>query len=114
MVFMPFLEKFAYIIKLFGGQNILIKGCMVFSGTKDGRRFISERRDRAAAVYLVFAGIKKEAKCVYAAVNYLNKARHKGRGQCVVRGYGADEPIGCNKSAAGKAQNRLMTGAPFL
>ena len=77
---MPFLEKFASIVKLFGGQNILIKGCTVFSDTKDGRRFISERRDRAAAVYLVFAGIKKEAKCVYAAVNYLNKARHKGRG----------------------------------
>ena len=62
MVFMPFLEKFASIVKLFGGQNILIKGCMVFSSTKDGRRFISERRDRAAAVYLVFAGIKKRSE----------------------------------------------------
>ena len=62
MVFMPFLEKFASIVELFGGQNILIKGCTVFSGTKEDRRFISERQDRAAAVYLVFAGIKKRSE----------------------------------------------------
>ncbi|WP_314743929.1 OmpA family protein [Treponema lecithinolyticum] len=83
------LEKLAAIIKLFDDQKLLIKGYTAFSGTKEGRRAVSERRARSVADYLINAGIKK-------------------REDIFIKTYGASNGADSNKTEEGRAKNRRV------
>jgi outer membrane protein OmpA-like peptidoglycan-associated protein len=86
-------EKLAKIAELFRGRfpdrDILVGGHTALAGTAEGRLRLS--RDRAAAVadFLIAEGVREP-------------------GRVMVRGYGAEMPLGDNDTEEGRRQNRRV------
>ena len=83
------LENLVNVIKIFDGQKILIKGYTAFSGTKEGRRLVSEWRALEVANYFTDLGIVNSE-------------------DVFIKTYGASNPVGSNKTEEGRAKNRRI------
>jgi outer membrane protein OmpA-like peptidoglycan-associated protein len=83
------LAKIAEILRRYSDRDILVGGHTALAGTEEGRMRLS--RDRAAAVADYFIG-----------------ERVRGSERMVVRGYGAENPLGDNRTEEGRRQNRRV------
>jgi outer membrane protein OmpA-like peptidoglycan-associated protein len=83
------LMRIAVILNRYPGRKILVAGHTALAGTEAMRLDISIRRAQAVADFLVF----------------LDSRRHE---EIIVRGYGAERPLGDNRTAAGQALNRRV------
>ena len=83
------LEKLSEILESFPERDLLITGHTALAGTPEGRLELSESRARAVADYLLLLGVRE---------------RH----QISVRGMGADQPRGDNRTEEGRRKNRRV------
>jgi outer membrane protein OmpA-like peptidoglycan-associated protein len=83
------LAKIAEILRRYPDRDILVGGHTALAGTESGREQLS--RDRAAA-----------------AADYLIAEKVRLPDQVVVRGYGAEQPLGDNDTEEGRRRNRRV------
>ncbi|GHV74464.1 membrane protein [Spirochaetia bacterium] len=83
------LAKIAGILRRFPDRDILVGGHTALAGTEKGRMQLS--RERAAAV-----------------ADYLIGEKVRGPERMVVRGYGAEKPLGNNRTEEGRRRNRRV------
>jgi outer membrane protein OmpA-like peptidoglycan-associated protein len=83
------LAKIAGILRRYPGRDILVGGHTALAGTGAGRLQLS--RDRAAAV-----------------ADYLIAGKVREPERVVVRGYGAEKPLGDNRTEEGRRRNRRV------
>jgi outer membrane protein OmpA-like peptidoglycan-associated protein len=83
------LMRIAVILNRYPGRKILVGGHTALAGTEEGRLRISTRRAQAVADFLVF----------------LDSIRPENM---VIRGYGAERPLGDAVTAEGQALNRRV------
>jgi outer membrane protein OmpA-like peptidoglycan-associated protein len=83
------LAKIAEILRRYPDRDILVGGHAALAGTQSGREQLS--RDRAAAV-----------------ADYLIAERVRLPERVVVRGYGAEQPLGDNNTEEGRRRNRRV------
>jgi outer membrane protein OmpA-like peptidoglycan-associated protein len=83
------LAKIAEILRRYPDRDILVGGHTALAGTAAGRMQLS--RDRAAAV-----------------ADYLIGEKVRGPERMVVRGYGAEKPLGDNRTEEGRRRNRRV------
>jgi outer membrane protein OmpA-like peptidoglycan-associated protein len=83
------LDKIGEILLKHGDRDILVGGHTALAGTEEGRMRLSRERAGAVADYLIGKGIREADRIV-------------------VRGYGADRPLGDNRSEEGRRRNRRV------
>jgi outer membrane protein OmpA-like peptidoglycan-associated protein len=83
------LSKIGEILRRYPNRDILVGGHTALSGTKSGQMRLS--RDRAASV-----------------ADYLIGEQVRGPERMVVRGYGAEKPLGDNRTEEGRRRNRRV------
>ncbi|MFP3041374.1 OmpA family protein [Treponema primitia] len=83
------LAKISEILRRYPNRDILVGGHTALAGTEAGRMQLS--RDRAASV-----------------AEYLITQKVRGPERMVVRGYGAEKPLGDNRTEAGRRRNRRV------
>jgi outer membrane protein OmpA-like peptidoglycan-associated protein len=83
------LQEIAGILSPYPGRKILVGGHTALAGTEEMRLQISLRRAGAVADFLVSLGVRRA-------------------GEILVRGYGAQRPLGDNATEAGRALNRRV------
>jgi outer membrane protein OmpA-like peptidoglycan-associated protein len=83
------LAKIAEILRRYPDRDILVGGHTALAGTAEGRMQLS--RDRAASV-----------------ADYLIGEKVRGPERMVVRGYGAENPLGDNRTEEGRRRNRRV------
>jgi outer membrane protein OmpA-like peptidoglycan-associated protein len=83
------LDQIGELLKRYGDRDILVGGHTALTGTAAGRAELS--RERAAAV-----------------AEYLISQQVRSADRIVVRGYGADQPLGNNNTEEGRRQNRRV------
>jgi outer membrane protein OmpA-like peptidoglycan-associated protein len=83
------LDKIAGILLRYGDRDILVGGHTALAGTEAGRRQLSLERAAAVADYLIGKRVREADRVV-------------------VRGYGAEKPLGDNNSEAGRRRNRRV------
>jgi outer membrane protein OmpA-like peptidoglycan-associated protein len=83
------LTKIAEILRRYPDRDILVGGHTALAGTKAGQMQLS--RDRAASV-----------------ADYLIGEKVRGPERMVVRGYGAEKPLGDNRTEDGRRRNRRV------
>ncbi|MDR2109991.1 MAG: OmpA family protein [Spirochaetaceae bacterium] len=83
------LDKIAEILLRYGDRDILVGGHTALAGSEAGRRRLS--LERAAVV-----------------ADYLIEKKVRGPDRIVVRGYGAEKPLGDNNSEEGRRRNRRV------
>jgi outer membrane protein OmpA-like peptidoglycan-associated protein len=83
------LDKIAGILLKYADRDILVGGHTALAGSEAGRRQLSEERAAAVAGYLIEKQVRSPDRIV-------------------IRGYGADRPLGDNGTEAGRRQNRRV------
>jgi outer membrane protein OmpA-like peptidoglycan-associated protein len=83
------LDKIGEILLRHRDRDILVGGHTALAGTEEGRRRLSLERASAAAGYLIEKGIRAADRVV-------------------VRGFGADQPLGGNETEEGRRRNRRV------
>ncbi|GHT97978.1 membrane protein [Spirochaetia bacterium] len=83
------LDKLEEILRRYSGRDIMVGGHTALAGTEAARKALSLERAGAVADYLIGKGIRTPDRVV-------------------VRGYGADRPLGDNTTEAGRARNRRV------
>ncbi|QQO11430.1 OmpA family protein [Breznakiella homolactica] len=83
------LDKIAEILLRYKDRDILVGGHTAMAGTEAGRRQLSLERAGVVADYLIGKQVRAPDRVV-------------------VRGYGADKPLGDNRSETGRRQNRRV------
>jgi outer membrane protein OmpA-like peptidoglycan-associated protein len=83
------LDKIGEILLKYGDRDILVGGHTALAGTEEGRMRLSRERAGTVADYLIGKGIRDA-------------------GRVVVRGYGAERPLGDNRSEEGRRRNRRV------
>jgi outer membrane protein OmpA-like peptidoglycan-associated protein len=83
------LMRVAVILSGYPGRKILVGGHTALAGTAEGRLEVSARRAQAVADFLVFLDSRKPE-------------------EIIVRGYGAERPLGDSGTAEGQALNRRV------
>ena len=83
------LDKIGEILKQFAERDILVGGHTALAGTAAGRMKLSQDRAASVANYLISRGVRESS-------------------HVVVRGYGAERPLGDNRTAEGMRQNRRV------
>jgi outer membrane protein OmpA-like peptidoglycan-associated protein len=83
------LDKIAGVLQKYGERDILVGGHTALAGRAEDRQTLSRERAAAVADYLIE-----------------KKARNPDR--IVVRGYGAEQPLGDNATEAGRRKNRRV------
>jgi outer membrane protein OmpA-like peptidoglycan-associated protein len=83
------LDKIAQILLRYGDRDILIGGHTALAGTAAGRQQLSLERASVVADYFI-------------------EKKVRGPDRVVVRGYGAERPLGDNGSEAGRRRNRRV------
>ncbi|WP_100217027.1 OmpA family protein [Treponema primitia] len=83
------LAKISEILRRYPNRDILVGGHTALAGTEAGRMQLSQ--DRAASV-----------------AEYLIAGKVRGPERMVVRGYGAEKPLGDNRTEAGRRRNRRV------
>jgi outer membrane protein OmpA-like peptidoglycan-associated protein len=83
------LDKIGEILRRYGDRDILVGGHTALAGTAAGRDQLSRERAAAVADYLADQGIRAPDRIV-------------------VRGYGADKPLGDNGTEEGRRRNRRV------
>jgi outer membrane protein OmpA-like peptidoglycan-associated protein len=83
------LDKIAEILGRYQDRDIQVGGHTALAGTAGGRQQLSRERAAAVADYFIKKGVRKEDRIV-------------------VRGYGADQPLGDNGTEAGRRRNRRV------
>jgi outer membrane protein OmpA-like peptidoglycan-associated protein len=81
--------RVAVILSGYPGRRILVGGHTAQAGTAEGRLEVSTRRAQAVADFLVYLGSRRPE-------------------EIIVRGYGAERPLGDNGTAEGQALNRRV------
>jgi outer membrane protein OmpA-like peptidoglycan-associated protein len=81
--------RIAVILSRYPGRKILVGGHTAQAGTAEGRLRISTQRAQAVADFLVFLDSRRPE-------------------EIVVRGYGAERPLGAGETAEGQALNRRV------
>jgi outer membrane protein OmpA-like peptidoglycan-associated protein len=83
------LDKIAGILRRYPDRDVLVGGHTALAGTKAGQMQLSQERAAAVADYLIGKKVR-------------------GPERVVVRGYGAEKPLGDNRTEAGRRQNRRV------
>ncbi|MDR2079247.1 MAG: OmpA family protein [Treponema sp.] len=83
------LAKIAGILRRYPDRDILVGGHTALAGTEAGRLQLSQDRAAAVADYLIAGKVRKPE-------------------QMVVRGYGAEKPLGDNRTEEGRRRNRRV------
>jgi outer membrane protein OmpA-like peptidoglycan-associated protein len=83
------LAKIAGILRRYPDRDILVGGHTALAGTEAGRLQLSQDRAAAVADYLIAVGVRKPERMV-------------------VRGYGAEKPLGDNRTEEGRRRNRRV------
>ncbi|MDR2758073.1 MAG: OmpA family protein [Spirochaetaceae bacterium] len=83
------LDKITGVLQKYGERDILVGGHTALAGRPEDRMTLS--RERAAAV-----------------ADYLIEKKARAPGHIVVRGYGAEQPLGDNTTEAGRRKNRRV------
>jgi outer membrane protein OmpA-like peptidoglycan-associated protein len=83
------LDKIAEILRRYPGRDILVGGHTALAGTAAMREELSRERAGAVADYLLSKGVRSPDRVV-------------------VRGYGAEKPLGDNSTEAGRRKNRRV------
>jgi outer membrane protein OmpA-like peptidoglycan-associated protein len=83
------LAKIAGILRRYPDRDILVGGHTALAGTETGRLQLSQDRAAAVADYLIAGEVRKPE-------------------QMVVRGYGAEKPLGDNHTEEGRRRNRRV------
>jgi outer membrane protein OmpA-like peptidoglycan-associated protein len=83
------LDKIGTILLRHAGRDILVSGHTALAGTAGGRMQLSQERAAAAAGYLISKGIRSADRVV-------------------VRGFGAEQPLGDNRTEEGMKRNRRV------
>lgn len=87
------IEKLAETLKKYPGTNVLIEGHTDNTGGRQLNQRLSERRAESVAAYARSLGVEP--------------------GRLTTKGYGFDQPIADNSTAAGKQENRRVEVAIF-
>ena len=83
------LDKIGEILLKYRDRDILVGGHTALAGTEEGRRRLSAERAAAAADYLIARRIRDADRVV-------------------VRGFGAEQPLGDNRTEEGRRRNRRV------
>ncbi|MDR3161462.1 MAG: OmpA family protein [Spirochaetaceae bacterium] len=83
------LDQIAGILRRYGDRDILVGGHTALAGGEEGRLRLSRERAAAVADYLVKQGARQSDRIV-------------------LRGYGAEQPLGDNNTEAGRRRNRRV------
>ncbi|MDR0377071.1 MAG: OmpA family protein [Spirochaetaceae bacterium] len=83
------LDKIGEILRKYQDRDILVGGHTALAGTEAGRRRLSGERASAVADYLIQQGVRTADRIV-------------------VRGFGAERPLGDNRTEAGRRRNRRV------
>ncbi|MDR2071756.1 MAG: OmpA family protein [Treponema sp.] len=83
------LDKIGEILRKYQDRDIMVGGHTALAGTEEGRRQLSEGRASAVADYLIEKEIRKADRIV-------------------VRGFGAEQPLGDNRTDEGRRRNRRV------
>jgi outer membrane protein OmpA-like peptidoglycan-associated protein len=83
------LAKIAEILRRYPDRDILVGGHTALAGTESGRERLSRDRAAAAADYLIAEKVRQPERVV-------------------VRGYGAEQPLGDNNTEEGRRRNRRV------
>jgi outer membrane protein OmpA-like peptidoglycan-associated protein len=83
------LDKIADILRRYPDRDILVGGHTALAGSKDGQMRLSQERAAAVADYLIGEHVR-------------------GPERMVVRGYGAEKPLGDNRTESGRRRNRRV------
>ncbi|MDR0554750.1 MAG: OmpA family protein [Treponema sp.] len=83
------LDKIGAILRRYSERDILVGGHTALAGTEAGRQQLSLERASAVAEYLIEEGVRAAERIV-------------------VRGYGAEAPLGDNNTEAGRRKNRRV------
>jgi outer membrane protein OmpA-like peptidoglycan-associated protein len=83
------LMRIAVILNQYPGRKILVGGHTARAGTAEGRLLVSTRRAQVVADFLAYLDSRKPE-------------------DIIVRGYGAEQPLGANETAEGQALNRRV------
>jgi outer membrane protein OmpA-like peptidoglycan-associated protein len=83
------LDKIAEILLKYADRDILVGGHTALAGTEAGRRRLSQERAAVVAGHLIEKKVRPPDRIV-------------------IRGYGADKPLGDNGTEAGRRQNRRV------
>jgi outer membrane protein OmpA-like peptidoglycan-associated protein len=83
------LAKIAEILRRYPDRDILVGGHTALAGTELGRQRLSQDRAAAAADYLIAEKVRQPERVV-------------------VRGYGAEQPLGDNATEEGRRRNRRV------
>jgi outer membrane protein OmpA-like peptidoglycan-associated protein len=81
--------RIAEILNRYSGRKILVAGHTARAGTEEGRLEVSAHRAQAVTDFLVFLDSRKPE-------------------EIIVRGYGAEQPLGDDETAEGQALNRRV------
>jgi outer membrane protein OmpA-like peptidoglycan-associated protein len=83
------LAKIAGILRRYPDRDILVEGHTALAGTEAGRLQLSQDRAAAVADYLIAGKVREPERIV-------------------VRGYGAEKPLGDNRTEEGRQRNRRV------
>ncbi|GHV39240.1 membrane protein [Spirochaetia bacterium] len=83
------LDKIGQILRKYPDRDILVGGHTALAGTREGQNQLSQERAAVAADYLIGKGVRRPERVV-------------------VRGYGADRPLGDNRTEEGMRRNRRV------
>jgi outer membrane protein OmpA-like peptidoglycan-associated protein len=83
------LDKIAEILLRYPGRDILVGGHTALAGTRTGQMDLSRERAAAVAAYLIGKQVRTADRVM-------------------VRGYGAERPLGDNGTEAGRRRNRQV------
>jgi outer membrane protein OmpA-like peptidoglycan-associated protein len=83
------LDKIGEILRKYGDRDIQVGGHTALAGTAEGRRQLSQERAAAAADYLIGQGVREADRVI-------------------VRGFGAEQPLGDNGTGEGRRRNRRV------
>ncbi|MDR1949936.1 MAG: OmpA family protein [Spirochaetaceae bacterium] len=83
------LDKIGEILRRYGDRDILVGGHTALAGSEAGRQRLSRERAGAVADYLIGKGVREADRVV-------------------VRGYGAERPLGDNRNEEGRRRNRRV------